>query len=277
MKKFVVVIGLASLVGACGGGDDTPDGLASIDVTWGFTPTNACQAGESIHFALTPDPFGDDDIFDCLNGEHDPADQSGTIGAIPLGSYTIDASVYLNDQAELDVAPDSFSVSLDVDGQNLTRTVTFARGAQAFDVTFTVDFGNAGGMDCDQTTAGGTGVNQQTVDLVDLADSTCVAVVIAEDDAQYDHADACSTDPSVCMGAGTGDSLTLLDVPPGNYRLDVTGINFMGDTCWEGSATFGTATATSDTLDIGAVSVPHNGASGGCSLKPSRPGSLASK
>ena len=276
MKKLVL-IGVASLFGACGGGDDTVDGMASIDMAWSFTPTDGCQAGESIHFSFTPDPFGEDDIFSCLNNEHSPADQAGTIGAIPLGDYTIDASVYLNNAPELSVSPDTLSVTLNVDGQVLSRSVTFDRGSASYDVSLSVDFGNAGGMDCVDTASGGTGVNQQTVDLIDLSDSTCVAVAIADTDATYDHEDSCSVTNSVCMGAGTSDVLTLQGVPPGSYRVDVSGINFMGDVCWEGSATFDTADATGATIDIGTVSVPHTGASGSCSLKPSGPGSLAVK
>ena len=278
MKKLVM-IGLASLFGACGGGDDTVDGMASIDMSWSFTPTDGCQAGESIHFAFDPSPFTSDDIFDCLNGEHDPADQSGTIGAIPLGSYTIDASVFLNDQPELSVTPDSLSVNLDVDGQVLSRSVTFARGFSSYDVSFTYDFGGSGfTQNCADADTGTTdaGVINTEIELDDGTQCLAVSMTGTDQTGTPFDVDTCGA-AFVCNEQDIVH--TLNDVPPGAYTLTITGnkMRLAGWSfpCYVSSYTFDTSDATTQAFSLtpDPLVVMFQDVTECNETKPTRPGS----
>lgn len=282
MKKLVM-IGLASLFGACGGGDDTVDGLASIDMSWTFTPTDGCLTGESIHFAFTPNPFTEDDIFDCLNQQHQPPDQSGHIGAIPLGDYTIDASVYLNDVPETSVSPDTLSVSLAVDGDNLTRSVAFNRGFASYDVSFTYDFGGSGFVqncaDADIGTAD-AGVINETIELDDGSQCLAVSMTGTDQTGSPFDIDTCGS-PFTCNEQDIVHTLNA--VPPGAYTLTITGNKMLlaGGTyaCYVSAFTFDTADSTTqafsltpDPLVVMFQDVPQCNES-----KPTRPGGLAVK
>ena len=257
MKKLVAVIGFAALGAmAC----KTEEEEASLKVSWSFAPDDGCLADEEIHFSLTPDVFGEDDIFNCENPELDPPRQEGTMGAIPLGSYTIEGSVWLGGAPEQGIPPETFSKTFNVDGQLLEQSVVFSRAFASYNISLSVDFGAVGGSNCDSTGSGGTGVSQMSLDLIDNSDSSCIAVTVADTDTAFDHEDSCSTTNSVCMETDT--VLTLQNVPPGDYSLEINGYPSALDpdtnqpvNCWTGALAVDTATFTSADTDIGTVNV----------------------
>jgi hypothetical protein len=250
MKKLVTVIGLVALGGL---GCTTKDEEASLKVFWTFSPTDGCLAGEEIHFGLSPDPFGEDDIFDCMNAELSGR-QEGVIGAIPLGSYTVDASVYNNGSPDLSIAPFSFDESFTVDGQEKETTVEFVRGFSSYDVSFRYDFGGSGfTQNCADADSGTTdaGVITQTVDLMN--GSQCVAVTVTgTDQTATPFSWPTCGDPQVCNEQDVVHNIT--DLPPGNYTLTITGnkMSTLGASiaCYSSAYTFSTADSTTEAFRL---------------------------
>jgi hypothetical protein len=240
-------------VAACGGEEE-----ASVHAFWTFAPQDGCLPGETIWFQFAPDPFGEPDIFNCMN-EKLSNRQEGLIGGIPLGDYTMTGTVHDGDDPTATLAPvGPFDISLDVDGDVREQTFNFTRAPALFDVSFGLDFGAAGNLNCTGTPKGGTGVVQQRVDVVDMDDPTmCLALSVTEDDGTAVHENSCSATNSVCFETTT--TVTVNDLPAGNYLLEVRGYkaNDMTIPCWEQDFILDTAQYSASAVDIGDLVIPY--------------------
>jgi hypothetical protein len=251
MKKLVVAIGLTALgAAACTSAEEE----ASLHVQWSFAPTDGCIAGETIWFQLSPDPFGSPDIFNCLNDELSPPRQEGTLGAIPLGDYSIRASVHDGDDPTEVLPAVTFNKSFDVDGQVLEQMITFARGFASYDVSFRYDFGGSGfTQNCADADSGTTdaGVINQTVDL--MSGSQCLMVTMTGTDQTGTpfSEDTCGS-AFVCNEQTVVH--TVADLDPGPYTLTITGYKMSTGgspiACYASAYTFDTATATTEAFTL---------------------------
>lgn len=232
MKKLaftaLMFAGLAQATGCIFVADD--DDTGRFHATWSITAGGAastCDAHGADYVALTSTLAGTaqgyDDLFDC-------GDLAGTTNPLPLGDYTIAVSIWddngtfenLNDDTKLNLQDAVYNESLLVGGatENLPNT-NFDFPPPTGDVSFRVDFGNAGGMNCTSTGAGGSGVVQQVVILRDAQGNAVTATYTGVDQKGVSFTENTGANV-VCMENTVVQ--TLQDLDPGSYSLAIHGL-----------------------------------------------------
>ena len=279
--KTILTTGLLALsLAACGGSSSDEEG--QFLVHWTLPGGAACGADDAIRVTYAPDVGTD--LFPCVNGS---GAQEGLTGNLPLGSYTLTIELGSGGTAGVpftayeNVGAITQAGDLEFDGDVQDVTVAFVEGStiDSFNVSFSVDFGlddDGASPNCTQTNAEppGLGVNQQHVDLLDMAGGVCVGAIAIVDQGGADVGNAC--DPagtnSVCQERST--TQTLIDVPPGDYVIVINGYKSgsLTDACWTAQFAFNTADATQADITLGDLNVPFDEtqAAAACQEKPSR-------
>jgi len=149
-----------------------------------------CNDAGGQTFALTPG-FYDFEV-NALQGTGDAATAIG-FGGSGLGEIVADADT---DLGHFDIVIDG--------GSNLVN----------FDIT--VDYGTAGGDNCTETAAGGSGVIQQIINIYDAGGATCLdyAILTAQDTLGTCVAEICQENTVV----------QTLQLDPGVYDIEIWGL-----------------------------------------------------
>lgn len=263
--KTILTTGLLGLaLAACGGTSSEDEG--QFLVHWTLPGGGACTADDAIRVTYTPDVGTD--VFPCLNGS---GEQQGLTGNLPLGSYTLTIELGSGGSAGVPFTPyenvpaitQPGDLEFDGDVQDVTATFTEGSTIDSFNISFSVDFGlddDGASPNCTQTDVGGLGVNQQHVDLLDMAGGVCVGAISIVDGAGADVGDACAPagTNSVCQERTT--TQTLVGVPPGDYVIVINGYKSgsLTDACWTAQFAFDTADATQADITLGDLTVPFD-------------------
>lgn len=282
IKKTRTFLNLACLgllglsVAACGGGSDEE---GQFDIRWTFASGGPCVTDEVIRVTYSPDVGSD--IFPCLNAD---GMQQGLTGNLPLGVYQITVEAGTGDGFGTPFTPNpaitpavtSGMLTFDGDVQVVNAVLNDAGGGPTeFNVSFAVDFGlddDGASPNCTQTDAGGLGVSQQHITLLDMTAGACVDVTITADAMTASTCDPTGTN-MVCME--TTVVQTLAAVPAGDYVLEIRGFKSgsVDNACWVGAFAFDTADSpTLADITLGELTAPFDAASTepACQLKRSR-------
>jgi hypothetical protein len=212
-------------------------------------------------------PF--DDLYPCTDSpQNSPTYHLDTYTISPA---LIDATGAVIDQA----APITISLTTNNQIADLPM-VTFNAGPSSQDVAFSVDYGAAGGKNCDSTAMGGNGVAQQQIDLYDTGSATCLALVITGTDQTGQPISDTTCTPGLCDETTVIE--TIKNVPEGDYTLVVHGLkNNAGAAaadCYDGHMSFHVPVAGGDLGTIAAPFCPDPttpDCTSSCSLKPTVP------
>jgi hypothetical protein len=211
-----------------GDDDDDDDGTGQFELTWtlesGGQEITCEEAGAEAVAVFAAPPVGDaySDVFDCADGQ-------GITSPLPADDYTVtvqiieSGNICSSETFPVDGAPPCLGESAPRDGTldpgeivDLGDFLFDFEPAAAFDVQFSVDFGDAGGANCE----GGEGVISQDTVVSLQTDMQCIPLeLVGEGDAGVD--DTCSGF-AACMEPEVVQTLVGLD--PGDYRLSVEGL-----------------------------------------------------
>ena len=227
MRKLAwMALALASLSQAAGCIFTSESDASAFHATWTFTVNGgapnsseeACAAlGATWFSVLSTDSLGNgtDDQFHCENLE-------GTTGDLVPDTYTIvesllDAGKVLVPDTDTnpftEILPDATVVELDT--INYDIQVTTSAHIRLF-----IDYGTAGGSNCDNGAAGGNGVQLQAIQVMDTTGQVCVDVTGTDQTGAPFQTDTCGAQ-ELCM---ENDIAQEFDLPnTGSYTVQVIG------------------------------------------------------
>lgn len=277
MKKLafaaLLLAGLAQATGCIFVSDDEG---GQFEVRWallaGSTPTT-CEAVGADYVAslatLNETGEGFEDLF------HNCSAGTGTTFSMPLGTYTVDVSIWddvnmdttasggdiINaaDDIQMNLQDVVYNSSLDVDGDTVQLPVTtYVFAPQTANIDFSVDFGAAGGTNCTSP----PGVVQMDIQLYDAGGSQCLSVTLSgiTDAGGAPTTDTlCDTTYPLCEE--TNVIMTLDNLDPGDYELEIWGLKgAVGPDLYpcysSGPIAFTVLPGTDD--DLGAIAAPFD-------------------
>jgi len=267
MKKLaltsLLLAGLTQATGCIIVTDDSSG--AVIEVEWdlvnrGDVVSCSSENATTVHITAT-DSFGATTTADFAC-----ADGVGDFAPLPLDTYDID--VQLLDGTGTILGEVFFNnITLANDGDTVVNGPAhfdFSR----YDVSFIVDYGNAGGDNCTATSAGGSGVVQQAVTLVAEGAGSCTPYTLTLGAGTTTN-DTCGS-VDVCQENVSAETQVIQDVPPGNYTVSVTGfkgaLSAATYECYHGTSSFNLPNNSPDDFQINSA-----GASSGVILAPFSP------
>jgi hypothetical protein len=259
MKKLALaalLVGTSLASGCIISSDDDDTAEGAFGFTWAIeagvgneiTCTEAGAGGVQSIVTRAGTTQGVADIFDCDPGQ-------ATTPLFPFDDYVV--VVNLIDQAD---PPGNLGSSLprnetlDVDLLDLGNFI-FDVGAATVNLSFSVDYGAAGGVNC-LATGGGEDVEDQNTSLTLVGNGQCISVPLLLDGTQ-DLADICS-ELLVCVEPTVVQ--TLPDLDPGTYELTLEGLVDVGGTSTACYRSIDTNLALGDgDEDLGVLTVPFDG------------------
>ena len=240
-------------------------GSAVMEVSWDLVdrgaPASCSFEGATTVRVTATDSGGHTSVFDfpCTEpfGQTDPLD---------LDTYTV--QVEIRDGSGTIGGPATYTVDLAENGITYdVRPVHF--DFSRYNVTYSVDFGALGGLNCTNPGAGCpastecNGLVDQAIYLYRNSDSQCSSYVIRSPVTTDPDGDGCGT---LMLCLETNDNQTALNLPPGDYELVAEG--YMGAVqatpylCYQptgSGALFSIPTgSTTDPAPLPEINVPYN-------------------
>ena len=247
MKKLgmtaLLLAGLSQATGCIIVSDDSSGAVIQVD--WDLrehatSVTCSSKNAETVRITAR-DSFGSPTTITTACG-----DLSAQFAPMPLDSYTVDVELLDGTGATIS---DTITLNADLtqDGQTVIvgpALFDFTR----YDVEFYVDYGTntadcvpatGDSCNCTETLVNGSGVIQQTLNLVVTGDTTCSNYTVQFANAADGTGDTCG---SVELCQENTAVQTIISVPPGSYDLTVDGWKGATDgtpvRCYSGAANF---------------------------------------